>query len=111
MNSMYSNEIARFMQINNEIIERIRKLCELHKVESLYLFGSALKDNLKEDSDYDFVVSFKNMELESYPDNYFNLKFALHDILNRDIDLLENQAIKNPYLIKSIERSKVLIYG
>ncbi len=99
------------MNLSKEIIDDIRKLCVLHKVESLYLFGSALKDNLREDSDYDFVVSFKHMELESYPDNYFSLKFAIHDLLKRDIDLLEKQALNNPYLIKSIDNSKVLIYG
>ena len=45
-----------------------------------------------------------------YADSYFNLKFALQDLLNRPIDLLENKAIKNPYIRKNIDSSKSLVY-
>lgn len=38
-------------------------------------------------------------------------KFSLEDIFKRDIDLLEDKAIKNPYLRKTIDSSKQLNYG
>jgi predicted nucleotidyltransferase len=46
-----------------------------------------------------------------YADRYFDLKFALQDLLNRPVDLLENRAIKNPYFLKNIESSKSLLYA
>jgi predicted nucleotidyltransferase len=46
-----------------------------------------------------------------YADNYFSLKFALEDLLNRKIDLLEDKAIKNPYLRENIDDSKTLLYA
>jgi len=46
-----------------------------------------------------------------YADSYFNLKFALQDLFKRPVDLLENKAIKNPYIRRNIEGSKSLIYA
>jgi predicted nucleotidyltransferase len=37
--------------------------------------------------------------------------FVLEKLLKRQIDLLEDQAVKNPYLRKSIDSSKKIIYG
>jgi hypothetical protein len=49
--------------------------------------------------------------LEDYADNYFDLKEQLESIFNRPIDLLEEQAIKNPFFKKEIDKEKLLIYG
>ena len=92
-------------------ISHIKKLCEQHKVERLYAFGSVVTDRFSEDSDVDLLVGFRDMPVENYADNYFDLKFSLQDIFNRQVDLLEDQAIKNPYFRRSIDNSKQLIYG
>ncbi|MEI3119330.1 MAG: nucleotidyltransferase domain-containing protein [Parabacteroides johnsonii] len=62
-------------------------------------------------SDIDLVVDFENIPLEEYADNYFDLKDSLSAILQREIDLLEDQAIRNPILRKNIDSSKLIIYG
>ena len=89
----------------------ISKLCESHKVKSLYAFGSVLTDRFSEKSDVDLVVEFQPIDLMEYADNYFDLKFSLQNILNRQIDLLEEQAIKNPYFKQSLDKQRQLIYG
>ena len=89
----------------------IREICKKHKVEKLYLFGSAVSDDLKPESDVDFLVKFKNIDPESYFDNYMSLKEHLHNLFHRQIDLVEEQTLKNPILIHSINKSKQLIYG
>lgn len=89
----------------------ITKLCEIHKVKKLYAFGSVLTESFNIDSDIDLIVEFENIKLEEYADNYFDFKFSLQDILKRPIDLLEDQAIKNPYFRKSIDKKKQLVYG
>ena len=43
--------------------------------------------------------------------NYINFKEELKNVLHREIDLVEEQTLKNPYLIRSIEENKELIYG
>ena len=89
----------------------IIKLCETHKVKSLYAFGSVLTDNFNEESDIDLIVDFSNIAVEDYADNYFDFKFSLQDILKRPIDLLEERAIKNPYFRQSVHQQRQLVYG
>ena len=43
--------------------------------------------------------------------NNLDLKESLEGILLRKVDILEMQAVKNPYLKKSIDSNKLLIYG
>jgi len=93
-----------------ENIDSIKKICKKYHVKKLLLFGSALTHNFNEDSDFDFVVDFDKQDLYGYADNYFGLKEDLEKILARSIDLLEKQAIKNPYLMKSISKTQNLIY-
>jgi len=91
----------------NEIIS----LCLQNKVKSLFVFGSVLTDIFTEHSDIDLVVDIDSKDPLDYADNYFNLKFGLHDLFKRTINLLENKAIKNPYIRQNIDRSKSLIYA
>lgn len=99
------------MNIVEKNIDKIRELCLKHKVANLFVFGSVLTNRFKESSDIDFIVDFKDVDLYEYADNYFDFKFSLEEIFKRDIDLLEDKAIRNPYLRKTIDSSKQLIYG
>lgn len=89
---------------------QIELLCKKHSVSELFVFGSILRDSFNEDSDIDFVVDFSDVSLENYADNYFDLKFSLEKLLDRDVDLLESKAIRNPFLRESINSTKQLIY-
>ena len=89
----------------------IIKLCETHKVKSLYAFGSVLTDSFNKESDIDLIVDFFNIEVEDYADNYFDFKFSLQDVFNRPVDLLEEKAIKNPYFRQSVNQKRQLVYG
>jgi len=99
------------MNIIDKNIDQIRVLCDKHKVAKLFIFGSVLSDRFRKSSDIDLIVDFQDVDLYEYADNYFDLKFALEKILNRKVDLLEDIAINNPYLRKSIDSSKQLLYG
>lgn len=99
------------MTLIEKHLKSIRALCNKHKVKSLFVFGSVLTEAFKETSDIDFIVDFSGVELYDYADNYFDLKQALERLLQRPVDLLEDQAIKNPYLRQSIDASKRLVYG
>ena len=88
----------------------ILELCKKHKVKSLYAFGSVLTDKFNDQSDVDLVVDFNQMPLKIYSDNYYDFKFSLEDMLNRQVDLLEYKAIRNPYFLENINKHKKLIY-
>ncbi len=99
------------MKLLEKNIPQLKILCQKHKVEKLYLFGSATNENFNEQSDIDFLVSFKKIELSKYFENYSAFREKLKDLFKREIDLVEAQTLKNPVLINSINKNKELIYG
>jgi len=99
------------MNIIDQNIDKIQDLCSKHKVAKLFVFGSVLSEKFKKNSDIDFIVDFRDFDVYDYADNYFDLKYSLENILKRNIDLLEDKAINNPYFRKSIDSSKQLLYG
>jgi uncharacterized protein len=99
------------MNLIERNIDKICELCELHKVKNLFAFGSVLSTRFSRTSDVDLLVDFQGVGLYEYAENYFDLKESLEELLKREVDLLEGKAIKNPFLLKSINSSKQLIYG
>ena len=99
------------MEEINKHIDQIKKLCDSNKVKSLFAFGSVIKNELRTDSDIDLVVDIDDQDPLSYSDKYFDVKFNLEKIFDRKIDLLELRAIRNRFLKKEIDRTKLLIYG
>ena len=99
------------MKIIENNIQRIITLCKKHKVSKLFAFGSVLTDRFNDNSDVDLLVNFEDVDLYDYADNYFDLKDALSDVFGREVDLLEDNAVRNPILRKNIDNTKFLIYG
>lgn len=99
------------MELLDKNIQQINKLCQKYNVVRLFVFGSALTNRFSDKSDIDFLVDFENVLLEDYADNFFDFKYSLQDLLNRDIDLLESKALRNPYFKENIEKTKKLVYG
>ncbi|MDE6017504.1 MAG: nucleotidyltransferase domain-containing protein [Muribaculaceae bacterium] len=94
-------------------IGRIYELCHLYKVKSLYVFGSVLTPRFNKESDIDLLVKFnkESIPLTQYADNFFDLQFALEDLFRRKVDLVCDDAIKNPYFRQEVDSKKELIYG
>ena len=107
----YKIRIFEKMKELKRHIDQIKALCDTNKVKSLFAFGSVTTDQFRPESDIDLIVDIEDDDPLSYSDNYFNLKFELEQLLKREIDLLEQNAIKNPYLKQQIEKTKVLVYG
>ena len=99
------------MGVVDKHLEDIRLLCKIYKVERMYLFGSATNSNFSRNSEIDLLVKFKQMDLADYFDNYVGFKNRLEKIFGRNIDLVEEQSLRNPILINAINNSKELIYG
>lgn len=91
-------------------IDQIRDACVNAHVKRLYVFGSVVTPDFKPESDVDFVVDIVSEDPIEYAEQYFVLKFTLEDILKRSVDLLEEKVVRNPYLRKNIDNTKVLVY-
>jgi uncharacterized protein len=95
--------------VEKNIIELI-DLCKRHKVKELYIFGSVLTDKFNKHSDIDLLVQFENIDVLMYFDNYMDFKEKLESLLGRPVDLLENQAIRNPIFRTVVDHNKKLVY-
>ena len=85
-------------------------LCKQHHVERLYLFGSALSSNFNDSSDIDLLIQFGEVNLADYFSNYMDLKEKLEELFNRPVDLVEEQAVRNPIFRQVLNREKKIIY-
>jgi hypothetical protein len=99
-----------------KLVEENRKalkdLCLKHRVRRLELFGSAADQGFDpESSDLDFLVEFQQLRGNEYADAYFGLLEDLKALFHREVDLVVESAVKNPYLRQSIDRSRKLLYA
>ncbi len=99
------------MNLIEEHIDALHILCEKHKVEKLFAFGSILTSTFNEESDVDFLVDFRKAEIVNFGENFFQFQFALEDLFERKIDLIERAAIRNPYFKEEVEIRKAMVYG
>ena len=91
-------------------LPQIRQLMHRYGVEKAYVFGSAARGTMREDSDVDFLIRFPaDMDFRTYGDNYFELLYALQDLLGKDVELVAEETISNPFLLESINRHKLTV--
>ncbi len=98
-------------KIISDKIQELSKLCNVYSVKKMYAFGSVCTDKFNDNSDIDLLISFDNLSIEQYTDNYFDLHYKLQDLFNRKIDLLTDKSLSNPYFIEGMEKTKQLIYA
>ncbi|MBR4535877.1 MAG: nucleotidyltransferase domain-containing protein [Bacteroidales bacterium] len=93
-------------------LPKVIQILKEHKVKDAYLFGSVLSSRFNEDSDVDFLVSYETFDDPvAFGDNIWDLRFALEDNLHRDVDLINEDNLKNPYFIQELNETKYKIYG
>jgi len=86
-------------------------LCKVHSVKYLYAFGSSTNDKFdKEKSDIDLLVEIDDPDPLERGDKLLSLWDTFETFFKRKVDLLTDSSIRNPYLRKSIDSTKVLIY-
>ena len=91
--------------------EDLKSICKILHIKRLYAFGSVVSDTFNEKSDIDFLISFAdNLSVEEYTNNYFLLHYKLRELFNREIDIVTERTLSNPYFIESINETKELIY-
>lgn len=86
-------------------------LCKIHNVKYLYAFGSSITDKFdKEKSDIDLLVEIDDSDPIERGEKLISLSDTFELFFKTKVDLLTDSSIKNPYLRKNIDSTKVLIY-
>lgn len=100
------------LPLSDSHLAAITTACRQHHVARLYLFGSLLRSDYHPGaSDIDLLVEFQPAEPAVLYKTYFSLLNELRQSLAAPIDLVMDDAIRNPYLQASIEASKRMIYA
>jgi uncharacterized protein len=92
--------------------EQIADLCRRFGVARLEAFGSAARGDFNPlTSDFDFLVEFLDQPWEDASEPYFGLLHGLEDLLGRRVDLVERNAVSNPYFLKVADQHRDLLYA
>jgi len=87
-------------------------LCRKHHVKTLEVFGSAVDGTFDlAKSDLDFLLEFLPAAGGRPFYGYFDLKQELEKLFGRKVDLVMPGAIRNPYLLKAVNRQRTVLYA
>lgn len=89
----------------------LEALCQANSVLKLELFGSALTTAFHASSDLDFLVTFQEMPPAQHAKAYFGLWFGLEDLFDRKVDLINQNAVQNPYFKQELAQTAQALYA
>lgn len=90
--------------------DAIAKLCREYRIRKLDLFGSAATGDFDpETSDVDFIVDLGGYE-RGVSRRFLHFATALESLLDRRVDLVTDEQMRNPYLRKAVEEQRVNVY-
>ncbi len=102
------------MKLPKEIENRKQKLiglCDKYKVKRIYFFGSVVNGNFDpQKSDIDLLVEMEDLPPVEKGELLMNFWSDLENLFKRNVDIVTARNIKNPFLKKEIDKSKLLIY-
>ncbi len=90
--------------------ERIADFCRRWRITEFALFGSVLRDDFRPDSDVDVLVSFDPATAWSLLD-VVQMAEELQALFGRKVDIVEKDAIRNPFRRHSILTTKEVLYA
>ena len=90
--------------------EALSDLCRRWLISELSVFGSVARGSSRADSDIDLLVTFRPDAPWSTLD-LADLREELMKLFGRNVDLVEEKAIRNPYRRQSILRDKSVLYA
>jgi uncharacterized protein len=90
--------------------EQIEAFCRKHEISEMALFGSVLRDDFRPESDIDVLVSFSPAANHSLLD-HLHMERELAGLLGRSVDMVEKEAVENPFVRRQIRSNLALIYA
>ena len=94
-----------FLDYNDTI-----KLCKKYYIVELSIFGSSIRDDFTQNSDVDILVSFEqNSKITIF--DIIELENEFSKLVNRKVDVVEKEALKNPIRKAKILSTREIIYA
>ncbi|HPK54583.1 MAG TPA: nucleotidyltransferase family protein [Smithellaceae bacterium] len=90
--------------------DKIKDFCRRWKIVEFALVGSVLRDDFRPDSDIDILLSFEESAGWSLYD-VVDMKDELKTLFGREVDLVEKEAIRNPYRRRNMLMDKEVLYA
>ena len=90
--------------------EKIEDFCRRWKIAEFSLFGSVLRDDFGPDSDVDVLVSF-SPEIPWSLFDWIDMIDELKEIFGREVDLVEESGLRNPFRRKEILENRQVVYA
>jgi uncharacterized protein len=90
--------------------KKIDEFCHRWKVIEFSLFGSILREDFRPDSDVDVLITFSPDAKVSLFD-LVEMQDELKAIFKRDVDLVEKDALNNPFRKREILNTAQVVYA
>jgi hypothetical protein len=90
--------------------KKIAAFCLRNKVSSFSIFGSYSTGKSRPGSDVDILISFKPDACPTLAD-LAGMREELESLFGKSVDLVEEEAIRNPYRRASILKDKKILYA
>ena len=90
--------------------ERLRDIARRHGVRELSLFGSMIRGDSNDNSDVDVLVSFYD-GVSIDLDRWMALRDELTAVFQREVDLVLERNLNNPYRRREILGTRRVIYA
>lgn len=93
----------------NELLERkdeIHRIVEKNKGSQVKVFGSIVNGNVTENSDIDILVKFSE---DASLFDLVEMKLELENLLNKKVDVVSENGLKDNEIGQNIKRSALLI--
>ena len=90
--------------------DALAEFCRKWRIRELSIFGSALRDDFGPQSDLDFLVSFEEGTGFDLFD-LFEMKEELEARCGRSVDLVQKEALRNPWRKREILRTCEVLYA
>jgi len=95
------------MDLTPDALKAIKSLCQRYQVQELSIFGSALREDFRTDSDVDLLVEFEPEAQIGFV-TLARMQRELSAILNRSVDLVPKGGLKAKIRESVISSAKVL---
>lgn len=89
---------------------KVQLFCQKWDIQELALFGSVLRDNFRQDSDVDVLVTLHDTTRLSLYD-WVEMIQELSDMFGRPVDLVEKTTIRNPFRRYHILKEHEVVYA
>jgi uncharacterized protein len=92
-------------------LAQLQNICKTHYVKELYVFGSAARNEMNDDSDVDFLYTMKEETPEmEYATIFFDMLWKFESLLEKKVDMVPEKYMRNRIFIEEVNNTKKILF-